>query len=138
MQDFNVQEYLNTVWEKGDLDKISNFVSNDCVFRDVSGRVRLQGINDLTSNLRQWYEVFEDPRVELRRFFSDQSLSTICWDWVLSVKPSIARNGQDKGARIKIYGITIGTISDGKIVEEVNCTDMKELIDLIEGRREWA
>lgn len=136
MQEFDVQEYLNTVWGKGDLEKLSEFVSEECVFRDVSGKVRLHGIEELTSNLRQWFDVFQDPRVELRRVLHDEATSTIGWDWALSVNPAIARNDFDRRPRVNVYGITFATISDGKIVEEVNCTDMKEFIDLLEGRRE--
>lgn len=118
------------------MERISDFVSAECLFHDVSGKTRLRGTEELTSNLRQWFEVFEDPHVEVRRVLQDQSSPTIGWDWILSVKPMISRNDLDQRTRVNIYGITFATISDGKIVEEVNCTDMKEFIDLVEGRRE--
>lgn len=136
MATFNLEGYIETAWGGGELTGIDQFVAEDCVFRDVSGSIRLTGIDALTANLRQWHEVFDDPHVEIRRVLEDRSSPTIVWDWTLTARPAIARNSADNRAEVSIYGITFATILDGKIAEEMNCTDMKEFVDLVKGCRE--
>lgn len=133
---FDLEGYIKTAWGSGELEEIDQFVLEDCIFRDVSGSIRITGIDALTENLRQWHEVFEDPHVEIRRVLEDRSSPTIIWDWMLTARPTIARNDADNRAKVSIYGITFAKIVDGKIAEEMNCTDMKEFIDMLKGRRE--
>ena len=136
MTAFNLEGYIEAAWGGGELMGIDQFVTEDCVFRDVSGSIRLTGIDAVAANLRQWHEVFDNPHVEIRRVLEDRSSPTIVWDWTLTARPVIVRNGADDRANVSIYGITFATIHDGKIAEEVNCTDMKEFVDFVNGRRE--
>lgn len=133
---FDLRGYIETVWGNGDLAAVDRFVSADCVFRDVSGNTRIAGLDELVSNLRQWHDVFENPRVEVRRVMKDRSSPTIIWDWTLTARPAIYRNNAGDRADVSVYGISVATVIDGKIVEEINCTDMKEFIDLVNGSRE--
>ena len=133
---FDLTGYVKSIWEEPNFVAIARYVDRNCVFRDVSGNTRIVGIESLVANLKEWHDIFEDPRVEIRRVLEDHSSPTIVWDWVLTARPAIARNSMDSRAEVSIYGITIASIQDGRITEEINCTDMKEFVDLMKGSRE--
>lgn len=136
MTKFDLNGYVKSIWEESDFAEIGRFVDRNCVFRDISGNTRITGIDSLVTNLKGWHDIFEEPRVKIRRVLEDHSSPTIVWDWVLTARPAIARNSMDSRAEVSVYGITIASIQDGRITEEINCTDMKEFIDLMKGARE--
>lgn len=141
MKTFDPIKYADSIWGTRDIDGISEFVWDDCILYDISGTARVNGIEELQISLEQWHDVFNTVEVRVRRVVQSNTAGSadkydLVWDWELRVAPNERIHGADQNTVVGIYGITIGTIREGKIEKEVTVSDQKEFFDLLEGRIE--
>lgn len=100
----------------GDLTRLDEFYSPD--FRDHVNRMEFHGHDGVRQSVALYRRLFADLRFDVEQQVSEGEL--VASRWTL--------RGTNRGRSVKLSGITISRMVDGRIVEDWGVTDSVELI----------
>ena len=121
-----VKEYLEVIWNKKDLGRLSDFISSNCKFHSPLGD--LQGIEPIKNHFKRFQSVLQNLKVDVEELdvqndhaASILHLSATCKDDFFGIKV--------KGTKKVDYDVThFCTITDNKITKIWVLPDMLTLL----------
>lgn len=123
-----IRQWFDELWNQGDATAIDRYMGPDTKFHGLAtpdGRP-LTGPSGFRPFYANFHEAFPDVRVEVVRTITEGEL-VACHCHVTGTHSGPGLGVTPSGKRGDFWGIVIGHIRDGKIVEGWNCFDFLTL-----------
>ena len=119
-----VRHYVEVVWNGGDLDALSKYVSSDHLRHDPAGNS--QGMAELAERISAFRTAFPDLHFEVEIYAANDGGQTVVRRWVMTGTHSGDYAGVcATGRTVTSTGMAISRLREGKIVEEwINRDDL--------------
>ena len=128
-----VQRYVKTIWTDREIDRLGEFLADDCVLSDLYGDNVMRGLATIKQSVAQWANLMEG--VNARLLHAIEGDGEIAWQWSLSGRftdqaPVRTTATQWPGGDSLVFaGITFSTVVDGKVIREQTQADIRGLIE---------
>ena len=111
------------IWNARDLDAFDEFIAPDAVEHDPQNPFReIRGPEGAKRNARMYHAAFSDGRFEVHEQIAEGDLVVTRWT-AIGTNDGELMGMSPTGKSVKIEGIGIDRISDGKVVESWGCWD---------------
>jgi steroid delta-isomerase-like uncharacterized protein len=123
------RDYLEA-WNSHDWDRISAFVSDDCIYKDMGAGRAFYGIREIKAYFDEIMVWSADVSLESKSFisFGDR----IAWEWIMSGTHTGDIPGMKAtGKKYSVPGVSIAELQDGKLIWNTDYWNMTDFLQQI-------
>ncbi|MFE7541882.1 ester cyclase [Streptomyces platensis] len=134
-----IHDYAEVVWNQGRTDQLGRFMHEDVRAYGLGGEPPLVGLAKLTEETARWRSMYSEATMNVVRTVAEEE--RVAWQWQLigtiadlgMLMPNMRQLAREvpQIRQISVDGMSISTIRDGKIAEEVTQSDIAEFLKQI-------
>lgn len=123
-------EHLLTLWNSHDVSDAGKIYAENYVGLDVTDHTRVQGIAGVGRQLARFYTAFPDLVFKAEEVVMEEKRAVMYWT-ARGTHQGVLLNIPPTGRRVRVNGVTMLCVENGKIVQATHLWDMAALLRMI-------
>lgn len=124
-----VRQLFSRVWNVGDIEAIAELVDDNYVGHATPHEMTLHGREQFEARVGLYRTMFPELSFEIEDQFSSADRVCTRWQAQLESDPETAKRDSVTGEPIRLGGITISRVENGRVVEEWDTWDTLALAE---------